>query len=214
MKGKMIKERVRKTRSDKKRDMRPTVAQELYECIDRLSYITNTPQKSISLKLCQVALISTPIIEELSVFFLRDYWSTAHSLYPGHYDRERYSVTRAAGRKRLTIRPSQNEYACIERLAFSLSITPHATASILIEKALQSVSIVDALVSSRMQHDLDQNRLRELREVFRFINGHQKPGEKISFAAFMSLVYDHIKIASKSAGKKIVTQINDWLEED
>lgn len=204
----------RKTRSDKKRDMRPTISTENYECLSRISYITNSPIKQVGETFCKLALITTPIIDSLSGFFLRDYWSTANVLYPGHYDNEKYPVVRKPGRIRVTIRLRQQDYDKIQRLAFSLSITPHATAAILLEKALQTPEIVDAFISHRVRRELDSRRMRELREVFKYINANQPVSRQITFTAFISAIYESVKNAGISAGNQLREKIIRWLDSD
>lgn len=123
-------------RADKKHSMRPTISRQLNERLNRLSYITDTPMKDVAEVMCKLTLITTPVIESLAPYFKRDYWSTACVMYPGHFDNQRYPVKREAGRVRTTIRFIPKDYDQIERLAYALSITPHATASLLLETAL------------------------------------------------------------------------------
>ncbi|MCM3176307.1 hypothetical protein [Cytobacillus horneckiae] len=54
----MIEEKKRKTRSDKKKDIKPTINIKLHECINRLSYITNTPVKDVGVHICMAELES------------------------------------------------------------------------------------------------------------------------------------------------------------
>lgn len=58
---------------------------------------------------------------------------------------------------------------------------------------------------------LDEGRVRELKAIYRCLNQGE---EKISFAALIGAIVENVKIAGTSAGKRVMTQINDWLEED
>ncbi|MDA6082696.1 hypothetical protein OSJ97_24410, partial [Escherichia coli] len=59
----------RKTRSDKKRDVKPTISIDLKNCIYRLSYITNTPVKDVIETICEKGLQSRKVMEYLSEYF-------------------------------------------------------------------------------------------------------------------------------------------------
>ncbi|MDV2888137.1 hypothetical protein RYX45_23525, partial [Alkalihalophilus pseudofirmus] len=71
--GEVIDTKIRKTRSDKKRDVKPTVSSNLRDCIYRLSYITQTPVKDVVEILCEKGLKSRKVVEYLSQYFRRDF---------------------------------------------------------------------------------------------------------------------------------------------
>ncbi|MDF2854343.1 MAG: hypothetical protein K0Q87_194, partial [Neobacillus sp.] len=98
----------------------------------------------------------------------------------------------------------------IERLAYALSITPHATASLLLETGLQHGRIVNAYVTNHCRHALDDGRLKELKEVYRVLNHGE---EKISFTALISAIVENVKIAGKSAGNQLKEKLTQWLDE-
>ena len=62
----------RKVRSDKKRDVKPTISSNLKHCIYRLSYITSTPVKDVAETLCEKGLRSRKVMDYLSTYFRRD----------------------------------------------------------------------------------------------------------------------------------------------
>ncbi|MGN7183209.1 hypothetical protein ACTHRJ_20485, partial [Cytobacillus kochii] len=63
----------RQTRSDKKKDIKPTISIDLKNCIYQLSYVTNQPVKDIVEILCEKGLQSRKVMEYLSQYFRRDY---------------------------------------------------------------------------------------------------------------------------------------------
>ena len=83
MKKSEVEKKNRKTRSDKKRDLKPIVSLELYESMARLAYITCLPMKDIGEKICRAGLNSEKVISLLSAQFRRDYLMNETTLYPG-----------------------------------------------------------------------------------------------------------------------------------
>ncbi|WP_245579618.1 hypothetical protein [Alteribacter aurantiacus] len=75
-------EKTRKVRSDKKRDVKPTIPFQLRECIYRLSYITNRPVKDVAEAICLYGLASKKVMEHLSKNFRRDFMGES-TLYVG-----------------------------------------------------------------------------------------------------------------------------------
>ncbi|AIE58946.1 hypothetical protein [Bacillus methanolicus] len=82
----MKKEKERRTRSDKKRDVKPTITIQLKECIYRISYITNTPVKDVAETICEAGLVSRKVMDYLSQHFRRPV-RLKNTLYMGDLDR-------------------------------------------------------------------------------------------------------------------------------
>src|SRR6476620_1613795 len=66
--------KIRKTRSDKKKDFKPILPIEIYENVSRISYITNKPLKDVGENFIESGLVNQNIIEKLSARFVHDYW--------------------------------------------------------------------------------------------------------------------------------------------
>lgn len=120
----MLKEKLRSTRSDKKRDVRPTIPVTLKECIYRISYITNTPVKDVCVDICEAGVVSKKVMEHMSVYFRRQIWLD-QTLYRGDLANASIKSEIPAGQKeRITMRFSQRSFENIRTLGYALDVTP------------------------------------------------------------------------------------------
>ncbi len=68
----MLGESLRKRRSDKKRDVKPTIDVNLKDAIYRLSFVTRSPVKEVCEELCLYSLNNRKIRDNISVYMRRD----------------------------------------------------------------------------------------------------------------------------------------------
>lgn len=186
-------ERIRKVRSDKKRDVKPTVPLTLKECIDRLSYITNRPIKDISEEICIYGLYSRKVIELLSEKFRRNY-TFKNTMFIGNLNRDSIQKEKIKGLKdRITIRFKQNEYEKIYSLSFSLDVTPSRATALLLDATIRNSEFINQFLEKYVVAELDENRQRELKAILKFINKNNPYNKEVTISALVAYYFDEIK---------------------
>lgn len=186
-------ERVRKIRSDKKRDVKPTVPLALRECVDRLSYITNRPIKDICEEICIHGLYSRKVIELLSEKFRRNY-AFQSTVFIGKLDREPAQKDSTKGIKhRLTIRFKQDTYEQINRLSYSLDVTPSRATALLLDATIRNSEFINQFLEKHVVRGLDANRQKELKAILKFINKNNPYDKEVTLSALVAYYFDEIK---------------------
>jgi hypothetical protein len=198
----------RKVRSDKKRDVKPTISSNLKHCIYRLSYITNTPVKDVAETLCEKGLRSRKVMDYLSTYFRRDL-KFANTIYIGDFERESLQRKVQAGKnERITIRFTQVSYEHISSLARALDVTPSKATALLLDASIRNTNLLNAFVKTYLHDHLDGNRMKELKEVLKYINKNNPYQEEISWFTLLSMIYEDVK-ESTSNVKDI---IHYWMK--
>src|SRR5699024_12776141 len=116
-------EKKRKTRSDKKKDIKPTVSINLKETISLISYITTTPVKDVSEHICSIGLYSKQVMDLLSEYFRRDL-VFGNTCYVGNLERTSLQRKKIYDLEtRITIRFTEEIADKINSLAYALAET-------------------------------------------------------------------------------------------
>lgn len=185
----MEKKGERGQRSDKKRDVKPTLKLDLKDAIYRLSHITYTPVKDVCPSLCMYVIKDRKVIEHLSQFFKRDLLFDT-TIFRGHISNKTVEKRINEPGERVTIRFSQNEYSAIALLAFALDCTVSRATAILLEVSMSQAKFVNAYIKEFLQHELTESEMREFKEILRYIN---KTGESHhSWASLLAHVVDEV----------------------
>lgn len=156
-------------RSDKKRDVKPTLKLDLKDVIYRLSHITYTPVKDVCPSLCMMVLKDRQTIENLSQFFKRDLLFD-NTMFRGHVTNQTIEKRINVPGERVTIRFSQSEYANIALLAFALDCTVSRVTAILLEISMSQIRFVNEYVKDYLRHELSESQMREFKEILRYVN--------------------------------------------
>ncbi|MFS0882759.1 hypothetical protein [Metabacillus niabensis] len=189
--GVMIKNR--KERSDKKRDVKPTISTELKNCIYRLSYITNTPVKDVVETICEKGLQSRIIVENLSQYFRRDF-QYKNTIFIGHLERKFSHKEHQSGKKeRITTRFNQTTYEDIKRLSDALDVTPSKATALLLDVSVRDSNLLNAFVKTYLHGKLDKMRMKELKQVLQYVNKNNPYQEDISWFTLLSIIYEDVK---------------------
>lgn len=200
----------RKVRSDKKVDVKPTLLIELKECLYRLSYITNTPVKNIAAHICEKGLSSTTVLDYLSKSFRRSV-HIGSTLYMGDLERPSLQKKMSAGETgKITIKFSQATYDTICVLAFGLGVTPTRATALLINAAIYYSDFADTYVRKHVEEQLDTSRKKELRKVLQFINASSDYEQKVSWASFLSVIYDDFLTGNNTISDSIQEFLDRW----
>lgn len=198
----------RKTRSDKKRDVKPTISNNLRECVYRLSYITNTPVKDVVEILCEKGLKSRKVIDYLSQHFRRNF-QFLNTVFIGNFERESLQHKYQSGKNvRITTRFNQNIYEDISSLAYALDVTPSKATALLLEASVRNTNILNAFVKTYLHGQVDDSRMKELKQVLKYINKNNPYKEEISWFALLSMIFDDIKDSTSNVKDKI----HSWID--
>ncbi|MDQ0273479.1 hypothetical protein J2S17_005411 [Cytobacillus purgationiresistens] len=203
----VIEEKKRKVRSDKKRDVKPTVNQQLHECIYRLSYITNNPVKDVGVHICLAGIESKKVIELLSNSFRRNY-RMGQTVYFGELEHAGIQIQKEGIRKRLTLRFVQASYDQIADLAYALDVTPSSATAILLDAAVRNTEVVNEYLREYVEENLDKNRVRELKEVLQFINKNNPYDEEITLTMLVSYLFEDFMDSTRNISKVI----GEWID--
>lgn len=202
-------EKERKVRSDKKRDIKPTIPIQLYECVSRISYVTNTPIKDVGELICKKGLYSTSVIDYLSNHFRRDYWANNNTLYTGNMEQSPYLVPKGIAKRRITMRFLQRDHDKLARLSYSLDLTTSSSTGLLLEASIKNTDIINTFISNSIKKELDSNRMKQLREILKFINKNNPYEENITLGEFISMLMDEVKETTFTMKESIKRWLDD-----
>ncbi|WP_337970276.1 hypothetical protein [Virgibacillus salexigens] len=198
----------RKTRSDKKRDIKPTISLDLKNCIYQLSYITNTPVKDIIETLCVKGIHSRKVIEYLSQYFRRSY-EFKSTVYMGDPEKESLQRKYSSNKnERVTTRFTNDSYEAIAQLANALDVTPSKATALLLDASIRNTNLLDAFVKKHLHDHLDNNRMKELRQVLKYINHKNPYDEEISWFTLFSFILEEVKESTSNVKNVII----NWLD--
>ena len=137
---------VRKVRSDKKVDVKPTVSIELKERLFTFSYLVNAPVKDVGAMLCAECSESRPIIDSLVKYFRRDY-QYSNTLVLGYLNRPKLKIIAGRGSgtdtDKVTLKFKQHEFERIKALGYGLDITHTSTCALLLKLSLTNKGFIE-----------------------------------------------------------------------
>jgi hypothetical protein len=198
----------RRTRSDKKRDVKPTISISLKDCIYRLSYVTDTPVKNVAEIICEKGLQSRKVIEYLSNYFRRNF-QFINTVYIGDYGRESLQKKYQSGKnERITIRFTPTTYEDIFSLSRALDVTPSKATALLLDASIRNTNLLNAFVKNYLHEHLDNPRMKELKLVLKYINKNNPYNEEISWFALLSIIFDELKDNTSN----IKGLVHNWLD--
>lgn len=206
--GEVTDTKKRKIRSDKKRDVKPTISSNLKDCIYRLSYITNTPVKDVVETLCEKGLKSRKVIDYLSQHFRRNF-QFLNTVFIGDFERESLQHKYQSGKNvRITTRFNANIYEDISSLSYALDVTPSKATALLLEASVRNTNILNAFVKTYLHGQVDNLRMKELKQVLKYINKNNPYKEEISWFTLLSMIFDDIKDSTSNVKDKI----HSWID--
>lgn len=187
--GEVEKKGVTGQRSDKKRDVKPTLKLDLKDAIYRLSGITFLPVKDVCPALCMLVINDRRSIEYLSKFFKRDLLFDT-TIFRGHVTNKTIEKRLNGYGERVTMRLSQMEYAKVALLAFALDCTVSRATAILLEMSMREARFINAYIKEFLRHELSEPQMREFKEILRYINKHGESHH--SWASLLAHVVDEV----------------------
>lgn len=206
----MIKEKKRKVRSDKKKDVKPTINVELKDCIYRISYITQTPVKDVAYMLCDRGLLSKDVMSFLSEQFRRTV-RLKSTLYIGDIERPSLRTRSLAGQKeKITIRFDSVSYENLCTLAYAMDVTPTRATALLLDASIHHSDIINDYVKDHIQGHLSDSRMKELRKVLQFLNENNPYEAEVSWSSFLSYLYEDLKSGDITVSESIQEFLKRW----
>jgi hypothetical protein len=202
-------EKKRKTRSDKKKEVKPTLPLKLRECIYRISYITNTPVKDVAEYLCESGITSRKVMDHLSQHFRRDI-RLLNTLYLGDLERPSLQKKTKEKKERVTIKFSQGTYENISILSYALDVTPTKATMLLLEASVKNADFINQYVEDHLGSYITEGKIKELKKVLKFINDNNPYEEEFSWTHLISYFFDELKHGSSS----VKNAINEWVDKN
>lgn len=201
----------RKVRNDKKRDVKPTVSKELKDCIYRLSFITDTPVKDVIEKTLIEGLQKNKVISYLSQYFLRDV-RIANTLYVGDLDRIPIKKRASTGRnERVSTRVTESMHDSLSSLAFAMGCSVSKACALLMDATIRDTDFVNDFAKGYIEENVDEQRMKELKRVLKYINVGNPYDERISWAALLSHLLEEVQVhAEKLQDTVSEFVINKW----
>ena len=206
----MQKGSVRKVRSDKKREVKPTIHIELKDTIYRVSYVVDTPVKDIAETICLFGLNSRKVITHLSENFKRNV-RFHNTLFMGDLDKPSVQRLKPGTRtERISTRLKQPDYENLVTLAFALDVTPSRAAALLLDASVRHSDFVNSYFQQHLSKTLDFNRMVELKKIISFINTNSPYDETISWLSLVSYIYAELKDSAVSFNDTLNDFIDKW----
>lgn len=197
----------RKVRSDKKRDVQPTVTKELKDCIYRLSYITNTPVKDVAEQICINGFRRQKVISYLSRNFRRDV-RVDNTLYMGDADRVSVRKRTSPGQsERISIRFKSDMYERLSVLAYALDCSVARSCALLLDATVRDVDYIDEFAQEYLTKHVDKERMNELKKVLRYINSENPYDEDISWNVLLSYLMKEVKVHAEKVQDTVTSFI-------
>lgn len=203
-------ERERKVRSDKKRDVKPTVSIQLKDTIFRMSYITNTPVKDVGEAICLHGISSKRVMDRLSENFRRSI-RLGNTMYMGSLDRPPLNRKGPAGKcERVSLRIKQADFEEISTLAFALDVTPSRATALLLDASIRDGDFINSYFEEYLKRQLDERRMTELKAVLKYLNKNNPYEEEISWSVLLTYILDELKESASSMTESISLYIKSW----
>jgi len=193
---------IRKIRSDKKRDVKPTLSLELKDNVYRMSHLCKVPVKDIAETLCEIGIDSESVVAKLSAHFKRDVRlrSTVYCGYPYNPPVKKNSIITG----RITIKFPADIYENMCLLAYTMDVTPSRAVAILLNASIKDVSISESLLRDNLKINwMSDSDRTELSILMKFIRGNRPNDDRASWTELM-------KFAAGEVGDFVV---NGWRKE-
>lgn len=164
--------RKRKVRTDKKREVRPTISIKLKEQIERLGFILDMPIKDLGVTLFDEGIRNKDVIELLSVYLTEEACLEVDgTLYYGHTEYEIPTHFEGESTDRISLRFPQRNYSDVQLLSRLMDVTPSRAVAVMIDSAIRHIDIIELLLQNHNKRmSLGEEVEKELKNLVRYIN--------------------------------------------
>lgn len=191
-------------RSDKKKDVKPTIRIELKDAIYRLAFITKTPVKDVCESMINFAVSDSSIINILAPYFIRDIRMN-NSILKGHLDNPRYEKFESGNCERITLRLTQGSHNNVTILAYATDLNPSRVCAILLNTCMHDFRFLNYYTSQYLQNELSYNQMVELKEMLRYIT--KNVNVEASMASLLSMIVNEVTPPTR----EIKDAVNDFI---
>lgn len=129
-------------RTDKKRDVKPTISNYVKDNLYDFAFLTDQPVKDAGLILIEEGLRQDRILCEFQPLMITNFVMDNH-FYFGDANRQPTKIRYRGPTGKVTIKFPNDIYDELRRLAFAIGLTPTSTAAILIHKTLYNRDFMD-----------------------------------------------------------------------
>lgn len=196
----------KRQRSDKKRDVKPTILVELKDAVYRLSYITKTSVKDVVEQMIIHSINSRKIVDDLSKYFRRQIHMN-DTIFRGNIGMPRIAKREEGEREQVTTRLKQRDYEIVSALAYALDVSPTRVCAILLDAAMRDFHFINSYVRKYLTTELTPGQLNELQKILLFVNNDDEIEEKLSLADLLSLIVNEVSTPIT----KLKDTVNDFI---
>jgi hypothetical protein len=129
-------------------------------------------------------------------------------MYLGDLERESLQRRSKSVKERITIRFSQTTYDNLSSLAYALDVTPTKATALLLEASVKNSEFVHEYIEEYVGSFLDEGRMKELKKVMKFINENNPYDEEFSWAEFIDVLFNEIKMGTST----VKNALTDWID--
>ena len=202
---------LRKTRKDKKQEIKATIDFDLKDSIYRLSYITDTPVKDVCEKLCAYVMREKEMIDYLTSHFQRTIMINS-TFYMGSRENKAIPKRLEGETSRVTIKFKQAEHDFIYSLSYGLELSKSRTVAVLLDLAVHDIAIVNQYIKNYLKKELNDNQMFELKQLLRYINEQNQT--HLSWSALLSFIKDEVTSELGAPVVKTYEAIRRFLESE
>ncbi|USK35922.1 hypothetical protein LIT25_11875 [Bacillus sp. F19] len=117
-----------------------------------------------------------------------------NTVYMGDLGRESLQRKYQSGKnERITTRLTQSAYEDVFSLSYALDVTPSKATALLLDASIRNTNLLNAFVKTYLHGHLDDTRMKELKQVLKYINKNNPYNEEISWFTLLSMIFDDIK---------------------
>lgn len=200
----------RKKRSDSKREIKPTISLHLKDAIFTISYVTSTPVKTVAERICIDGLASSKVMSSLSPRFRRTV-RLRNTMYIGDLDRTSLRRNSSAEKTdRISLRFFSDTYDDMTTLSYALDVTPARACALLLDASIRDSDFINGYFKEFVKTKLDDNRMRELRKVIRWLNVENPYDEQISWGLLLTYIFANMKDNAVTFVESLNGFIDKW----
>lgn len=196
----------KRQRSDKKRDVKPTILVKIKDAVYRLSYITKTSVKDVGEQMIIHSINSRKIVDDLSKYFRRQI-HMKDTIFRGNIEMPRIAKREEGEREQVTTRLKQRDYEIVSALAYALDVSPTRVCAILLDAAMHDFDFINSYVRKYLTTELTPGQLNELQKILLFVNNDDEVEEKLSLADLLSRIVNEVSAPIT----KLKDTVNDFI---
>lgn len=158
----------RKTRSDKKREVKPTISAYIKRNLFTLAKIVDLPLKDVALIMIGDGLFDDRVLKEFQPLMVSNF-CIGNTTYIGNRENHPISIKYRGGKEKISIRFPSIVYENLRNLSFAIGAPPTTTASLMLRKAMFNSSFMESHVIEYSRHIENVQRVDELKRFIEYL---------------------------------------------